>query len=60
MQRGDITWHALPHNAQLELFDPSLLEFAVQLTHGLDKRFGLPPKLTMSQVSVTPPSRASC
>lgn len=52
MARGDITWHAFPHNAQLELFDPSLLGWAVGMTHELDRRFGLPNKLTMSQVWV--------
>lgn len=50
MYRGDIYWHALPFNGQLEFFDVSLLEFAVQLTHELDIKFGLPPKRTMSQV----------
>lgn len=50
MHRGDIYWHALPFNGQLEFFDVSLLEFAVQLTHELDIKFGLPPKRTMSQV----------
>ncbi len=50
MHRGDIYWHALPFNGQLEFFDVSLLEFAVQLTHEIDVRFGLPPKRTMSQV----------
>lgn len=50
MHRGDIYWHALPFNGQLEFFDVSLLEFAVQLTHELDIKFGFPPKRTMSQV----------
>lgn len=50
MHRGDIYWHALPFNGQLELFDVSLLEFAVQLTHEIDVKFGLTPKRTMSQV----------
>ncbi|GAB4813534.1 hypothetical protein N2152v2_000580 [Parachlorella kessleri] len=59
VQRGDITWHAFPHNAQLELFDPGLLEYAVQLTHGLDERFGLPRKLTMSQRDVPGFTRAA-
>ncbi len=53
MHRGDIYWHALPFNGQLEFFDVSLLEFAVQLTHEIDVRFGLPPKRTMSQVMLT-------
>ena len=50
VHKGDIYWHALPFNGQLEFFDVSLLEFAVQLTHELDVKFGLPPKRTMSQV----------
>lgn len=53
MHRGDIYWHALPFNGQLEFFDVSLLEFAVQLTHEIDVKFGLPPKRTMSQVILT-------
>ncbi len=53
MHRGDIYWHALPFNGQLEFFDVSLLEFAVQLTHEIDIKFGLPPKRTMSQVMLT-------
>ena len=26
VQQGDIVWHALPHNAQVELYDASLLQ----------------------------------
>lgn len=43
-------WHAFPFNAQAEVYDPALLAAGVQLSHGLDAAFGLPPKLTMSQV----------
>lgn len=43
---GAITWHAHPHNAQYELYDPSLLRFSFQLTHDLDRRFGFAPKHT--------------
>lgn len=50
MRRADIVWHAMPHNDQVEMYNPSLLEAAVQLAHDLDARFGLPPKRTMSQV----------
>ena len=53
MHRGDIYWHALPFNGQLEFFDVSLLEFAVQMTHEIDVKFGLAPKRTMSQVIPT-------
>lgn len=57
MYRRDIYWHALPFNGQLEFFDVSLLEFAVQMTHEIDVKFGLPPKRTMSQVI---PNETSC
>lgn len=35
---------------QAEYMDPDLLAFGVDMTHELDRRFGLPPKVTMSQV----------
>ena len=47
---GDIFWHAMPFNTQVELFDAPLLQYAVEMTHELDARFGQPPKKTMSQV----------
>jgi len=50
VQQGDIWWHAMPHNAELEFMDRSMLQANIQLTHELDKAFGLPPKITMSQV----------
>lgn len=49
VQRGDIWWHAYPHNAQMEVMDESLLAYGVTLTHELDALFGLPPKITLSQ-----------
>lgn len=51
IRKGWITWHAFPFNGQMEMFDSSLLEFAVQLVHDLDEEFELPPKHTLSQVS---------
>jgi hypothetical protein len=50
VQRGDIWWHAYPHNAQMEVMDESLLTYGVTMTHELDALFGLPPKITLSQV----------
>lgn len=44
---GAITWHAHPHNAQYELYDPSLLAFSVDLVHDMDRRFGFAPKHTI-------------
>ena len=41
----------MPFNAQLEMFDESLLQAAVQLTHDLDGEFKLPHKRTLSLVS---------
>ena len=51
IRKGWITWHAFPYNGQMEMFDSSLLEFALQLVHDLDAEFDLPPKHTLSQVS---------
>lgn len=34
--------------------DKELLAYGIDITHELDLRFGLPPKLTMSQVSTVP------
>jgi hypothetical protein len=59
VHRGDITWHALPHNFQAEFMDVELLQYAVQLAHDLDQRFGLPPKRTMSQRDVPGLTRAA-
>lgn len=39
--------HAHPHKADAEVYDRSLLEFATDLTHELDARFGQPPKKTL-------------
>lgn len=40
VERGDITYHAFPFNAELEMMDPHQVGFGVQLTHDLDKQFG--------------------
>ena len=47
---GDIFWHAMPFNTQVEMFDVPLLQYAVELTHELDAKFGQKPKRAMSQV----------
>lgn len=52
IESGAITWHAHPHNAQYEFYDTSLLQFSFDLTHDLDRRFGLPPKHTAILVRV--------
>jgi hypothetical protein len=50
---GAITWHAHPHNAQYEFYDPSLLQFSVDLVHDLDRRFGFEPKHTIFLVRLS-------
>uniref|UniRef100_A0A6B2KYN8 P-type domain-containing protein n=1 Tax=Arcella intermedia TaxID=1963864 RepID=A0A6B2KYN8_9EUKA len=56
--KGWITWHAFPFNSEPELMDLSLVEFAIQLTHDLDKSFNLPPKTVLSQRDVPGMTRA--
>lgn len=50
IEAGDLTWHAMPHNGQTELYDAPLLEWAARFTHALDRRFKKREKMTMSQV----------
>ena len=50
--RGDITWHAFPHNAELENTSPAMLAEGLRATHALDAAFGLPPKRSLSQRDV--------
>ena len=52
VKRGDIVWHAMPFNSELELFDSSMVDFSIQLTHDLDKKMGRDPTITMSQRDV--------
>ena len=40
IQNGDIVWHGLPFTMHSELTDPSLYDLGIQLSVGLDKRFG--------------------
>ena len=55
---GDITWHAFPYNAQLEVMDVSMVRFGLNLTHTIDDLFGLPHKKTLSQRDVPGMPRA--
>ena len=58
VRRGDIVWHAFPHNAQMELMDSTLFSFGVKLTHRLDANFSLPPKRVLSLRDVPGCTRA--
>ena len=52
VRRGDIWWHAFPHNAELATMSPTTIGLAVNLTHALDARFGLERKAVLSQRDV--------
>ncbi len=56
---GDITWHAFPHNAQIEIMSDYLIRAGVGLAHALDRRFELPLKRTLSQRDVPGLTRAA-
>lgn len=58
VQAGYIYWHAFPFNGEPELMSPDMFLAAVELTHSLDARFGLPPKATLSQRDVPGMTRA--
>ena len=49
----------VPHNAEPEMYDEEFFEAAINLTHKLDKHFGLPPRMTYSQRDVPGLSRAA-
>ena len=52
IKRGDIVWHAMPFNSELELLDASMIDFSIQLTHDLDAKLGRSNTITMSQRDV--------
>ena len=52
IRRGDVTWHAYPHNAELGNISPEMLAEGLALTHALDDEFGLPRKRSLSQRDV--------
>ena len=50
---GDITWHAFPHNAQLEVMGTTFIQAGLQLTRDVDAMFpNQPMKRTLSQRDV--------
>ena len=48
VRAGDIVWQAFPHNAELMMLDPALMQFGVRLTHELDDRFNLTRRTVLS------------
>ena len=59
LRRGDVAYHAFPHNAQPELMDAGMFLAGVQLTHTLDDALGVPRRAVMSQRDVPGLSRAA-
>lgn len=57
--RGDFNWNGFDHNSQMEMFEPSLLGHAVDSARHLDRRFGKPDTVTVSQRDVPGLTRAS-
>lgn len=57
--RDDITYNGFPHNAQMEFFEPSHLEYGVDMVHELDRQFGKRFKSTISQRDVPGMTRAA-
>jgi len=47
-----ITWHAFPHNAQLEIMSEYMLDAGFELTRQLDEKFNQPAKNVLSQRDV--------
>lgn len=52
VNKGYLTWHAFPHNAELGTADASLIDFGVQMTHDLDAMFRVRNKTVVSQRDV--------
>ena len=40
IEKEYITWHALPFTAHTELYTPELLEYAIEISRNLDKKYG--------------------
>ena len=55
---GHITWHAFPHNAELEVMGADMIEAGLEMTFALDKKFAQPKKATLSQRDVPGMTRA--
>jgi hypothetical protein len=58
IHRGDINWHALPFNAEPELFTTELFQAALNMTFRQDDAFNKSHRLTLSQRDVPGMTRA--
>ena len=52
VQRGDIWWHAMPHNAELATMAPETIRAAIGVTHAVDDELSVPRKKVASQRDV--------
>ncbi|KAA0165994.1 hypothetical protein FNF31_01608 [Cafeteria roenbergensis] len=52
LNKGFITYHAFPHNADMSLGTAGMIRFGVNMTHALDDSLGLPRKTVVSQRDV--------
>lgn len=58
VQRGDIVFHAFPHNAELSQLDRSLMDSALRRVQDLAKSLGVPAPTSLSQRDVPGAPRA--
>ena len=49
IKANHITWHAFPHNAELETMGNAMIEAGLAMTHALDRAFGQTNKTVLSQ-----------
>lgn len=59
VRRGDITWHAFPHNAEPELYDREFFTRGLQITFEEDAYYDHPRRRTLSQRDVPGLTRAA-
>jgi hypothetical protein len=52
VKRGDITWPAFPFNSEHAAYDPSMVQFGVNMTHALDDLLGVPRKRVLANRDV--------
>lgn len=59
IRRGDIYWHAFPHNAQPEVMDAAFFRHGLQQAASLARRYGQTPSGVLSQRDVPGLTRAA-
>eukprot|EP00912_Choanoflagellata_sp_UC4_P001668 UC4_evm5s1059 len=59
VKRGDISWHAFPHNSEPEMYDPDLFLASLNITFREDAYYGHANRATLSQRDVPGLTRAT-